>query len=345
MKADRELAATIFAKLDTDKDGMISEEEGKLIVLPETMAKLNLEMPWGTVLIHADTNNDNLLSKREYEDWFVDHMEISRLAQKDWKSSDADKDGKLTLEEYLKSSMAKGQGVEEATRLYKSMDRNNDGNVTKPEYEWFTSPNDFAGADRDGDGSLTEEEFLTAPMHFHQQSAFEKRYLTKEFRQADADHDGKVTLEEYNKSIAAAPTHEAESDDADDDDEQYNDKDNHDMSDDRANDEDEWQVDPDPTEGDNSEGSPVDGVDDNEGNGGGTGTAGGIAGTFSDRPAKGPTVESSLAATGEDINGGGPGPAAAEQSLAAADEPTIVTDTLTANEPAVLPVVDAPTSP
>jgi Ca2+-binding EF-hand superfamily protein len=66
----------------------------------------------------------------------------------------------------------------------KRLDINNDGKISRD--EWKGKPEAFAKIDKDGDGSLTREEFGDAA-----------RRQAGRFNEMDADNDGKISRDEW----------------------------------------------------------------------------------------------------------------------------------------------------
>jgi len=98
------------------------------------------------IFTRLDKNGDGVLTKDE----------LFNPARFD--ALDADKDGKVTQEEFQKGAAG---AMREAvgTRFMKQLDTNGDGKVSKAEFEAL-----FARLDKDGDGQLSQEE-LSAAFH------------------------------------------------------------------------------------------------------------------------------------------------------------------------------------
>merc|ERR1711981_571122 len=121
--------------------------------------------------MHIDVNNDNKVSKNEYMRWFQDSKHLRDRVVKDWNDADKNKDGFLTKEEYTSSPMAKyakkKMGKAAPMAEFNRMDRSKQGKVSRDDFEWYVSPDDFGSGDRNNDGFLSLEEFKIAPFHFH----------------------------------------------------------------------------------------------------------------------------------------------------------------------------------
>merc|ERR1712178_186543 len=77
---------------------------------------------------------------------------------------------------------------------------------------------DFDAADKDGDGSLTREEFINAPHHFKDGEARDLMQLADDFKDMDKNHNGKVSLQEYKEFQMGKDEGEEDDDDAEVDD-------------------------------------------------------------------------------------------------------------------------------
>merc|ERR1712023_391042 len=76
---------------------------------------------------------------------------------------------------------------------FQNMDRDGDGSVTKEEFLWYVSPDDFKTADRNNDGVLDKEEFISAPLHDRGYQFPPKHMLEKEFKKLTKAGNGKLT--------------------------------------------------------------------------------------------------------------------------------------------------------
>jgi Ca2+-binding EF-hand superfamily protein len=105
--------------------------------------------------------------------------------EKRFQDRDKNRDGKVSLEEYLAF-----HGAEPPLRRqfleyeYRKYDRNGDGFITHEEH-WapVNLPDEFRGVDKNRDGRISLDEFLEG-----------KRL----FRRLDRNHDGVITWEEYS---------------------------------------------------------------------------------------------------------------------------------------------------
>lgn len=161
-----------------------------------------------TLVLHIDSNLDGHISQREFHRWFKDTKRLHDRVQKDWQNADENKDGFMTEAEYLASPMARhakrNGGRKAPAREFSRMDSKNATKITKEEFLWYTSPDDFGSADRDHDKFLTFEEYKTAPFHFHDYENPSQRSLKREFTRGDMNKDNKMSLEEFNAQLRKA---------------------------------------------------------------------------------------------------------------------------------------------
>lgn len=191
---------------------------------------------YGPVYAAMDQNNDGEVDK---EEWFaaglVQHTYDYLFQQLDKNTDlvvteseftrsspafevDANKDGMVSLEEYVEANnkeaaKAEGDSSEGVAKMvsfdlghiFDAIDANKDGRLTKEEWLGSGLNNDtyvhvFSYLlDADQDGTLTKNEYLV-PMEDG----------TELVRAMDPDNDGKISLEEYiaaqNKTVPTGPT-------------------------------------------------------------------------------------------------------------------------------------------
>jgi len=81
---------------------------------------------------------------------------------------------------------------------FEQMDRDGDGSVSKEEYMLYTSVDDFRAADRDGDSILTWEEYKAAPKHWRDYDSDRgEQEVRREFNRIDMNRDSQLTREEF----------------------------------------------------------------------------------------------------------------------------------------------------
>lgn len=86
--------------------------------------------------------------------------DMQRIETKDFQRTDADHDGRLTLQEYLYGIPAdRSDVINRYTRRFQASDENRDGYVTLDEYMLFCV-RVVAVADTNKDGMVTREEFM-----------------------------------------------------------------------------------------------------------------------------------------------------------------------------------------
>jgi len=159
-------------------------------------------------LIDADKNG--YVSRSEMEVWHYNvGMNQSRVrAEREFKASDEDSDGKISLKEYL------GEDFD----LLLQMDKPVEVGAEEPyNLEWVRSTrNTFKLADEDNDEYLTQAEFFNF-LH-PEETGTEKvldHLLVEAIRDRDNDKDGKLTFDEFKENL----WHEVKPWDEEDDDE------------------------------------------------------------------------------------------------------------------------------
>lgn len=140
-----EAARTRFTRMDSDKNGILSQEEFhnyiKLRRMEHKAKKLEL----------MDSNKDGKVSESEYVTYKAEN------AKRKFAQMDKDKDGNLTAEE-MKSCGKRRHG--KGKYIFKRMDQNGDGQVTREEsYAAWSAW--FARIDANGDKVVTSDEVNT----------------------------------------------------------------------------------------------------------------------------------------------------------------------------------------
>jgi hypothetical protein len=113
--------------------------------------------------------------------------QVKKSWEKRFQDLDGNRDGKVSLEEYLAFFKAdhplRRQFLEYEFRKY---DRNGDGFITREEH-WapVSLADEFRGLDKNQDGRIGPDEFLQGE---------------KLFRQLDRNHDGSITWDEYSNA-------------------------------------------------------------------------------------------------------------------------------------------------
>jgi Ca2+-binding EF-hand superfamily protein len=226
LHAQQKRAAAVFRRLDTNHDGALDRRElAKQDELPGLAHALH-EIPTSTMAVLADADSDGIITKAEYATFLADLVMTERHREQSWKQSDVDHDSKWTFEEYASSDLAKhsaksrvfkgcpanynAEPDEQTCRRvkrtedevhkaeFKHMDRDGDGSVSKEEYMLYTSIDEFQAADRDGDNVLTLTEYKAAPKHWRDYDSDRVDHeIEREFNRIDINHDAHITREEY----------------------------------------------------------------------------------------------------------------------------------------------------
>ncbi|MBM3270525.1 MAG: hypothetical protein FJZ01_23060 [Candidatus Sericytochromatia bacterium] len=233
-KAKQERLEKAFKKHDINNDGKLSGSEvGKLGKYDiDKDGKVSLpEFKYGKEL---DAHNDKVAGAEKRFDKVDGNKDgyLSGTEAEKYKDRDADQDGKITKDEFLKpikdkaptapTSDGAGSGdpttgtapteppkTEGKFKTFKQRDINNDGVLSGSETKGLSN------YDGDGSGEISKDEFLAARKKENANTREAKRekqygkidgnkdgYLsgteTKGIEHYDADKDGKVSTEEYN---------------------------------------------------------------------------------------------------------------------------------------------------
>jgi Ca2+-binding EF-hand superfamily protein len=179
----------LFARLDADQDGKISQKEAKKFA-KEAGRRWNNRVS-DAAFGRFDENGDGKISAAEWKS-------RPELFQR----FDVDGDGFITRAELTPKGPRGGRrakmydarsGKDSAAFLLK-FDKNRDGKVSKEE---FPHERRFAEIDADGDGVLSETEIKDAMDKRQREEAYGL------FERFDLDGDGKITREEFTGPAAA----------------------------------------------------------------------------------------------------------------------------------------------
>ncbi|MHC4816647.1 MAG: EF-hand domain-containing protein [Planctomycetota bacterium] len=179
----------LFARLDADQDGKISQKEVKKFA-KEAGRRWNNRVS-EAAFSRFDENGDGKISAEEWKS-------RPELFQR----FDVNGDGFITRGELTPKGPRGGRrakmydarsGKDSAAFLLK-FDKNRDGKVSKEE---FPHERRFAEIDADGDGSLSETEIKDVMDKRQREEAYDL------FERLDLDRDGKITREEFTGPAAA----------------------------------------------------------------------------------------------------------------------------------------------
>merc|ERR1719263_597469 len=158
--------------MDKDGDGVISEDavldEMKKACFGEEEAKNMYKDLAGddgklTIDDFAEATGQDKLEEMAEEAGVTDEKEAMKGVPlpPTFAEADANGDGEVTKDEYIKAATDAGMTPEEAEASWKEVDANGDGKATPEEIAAARdAAKDFAASDTDGDGMLSEEEFL-----------------------------------------------------------------------------------------------------------------------------------------------------------------------------------------
>lgn len=122
----------------------------------------------------------------------------ARFASKVFKDMDADTDGKVSKDEFVKGLESKGVSSEDATKQYEAIDKEGTGSITKDDLESAIKSGDFKPPRPQGGGA--------APQGGGGGASSVSASSTKTYEAADKNEDGTVTQQEqlvYDMAQAA----------------------------------------------------------------------------------------------------------------------------------------------
>jgi Ca2+-binding EF-hand superfamily protein len=134
----------------------------------------------GKGLLRADRDGNGVVTR--------DEMRTTALERFD--TMDANKDGRLTLQEIALA------GAERAAKHFAAMDKSSDGKLDRTEAAKMPEKM-FAQLDKNGDGQISREEMTLAQSTRSDQRARER------FERADANHDGFISRDEAKAEVEA----------------------------------------------------------------------------------------------------------------------------------------------
>ncbi len=180
--------AQAFQQADKDHDGTLDREEAK--------AMPRVEKNFDAI----DKDKDGTVSLAEIHAFMkVEKQAMHDKAAAAFKSADKDHDGTLDKEE--------AKAMPRVAKNFDKIDANKDGKVTLDEIHSFMKVEQkamhekgsakFQAADKDGDGSLDKEEAKAMPR------------VAENFDAIDADKDGKVTVQELHAFMKAQKAQKA----------------------------------------------------------------------------------------------------------------------------------------
>merc|ERR1719261_1896747 len=195
--------------MDKDGDGVISEDEFldemKKAGFGEEEAKDMYKDLAGddaklTIDDFAEATGQDKLEEMAEEAGVTDEKEAMKGVPlpPTFAEADANGDGEVTKDEYIKAATDAGMSPEEAEASWKEVDANGDGVATPEEIAAARdaakdAAADFAAADTDGDGMLSEEEFLAAA----REKGIPDDEAVDMFKKLDKDGDGQISGAEF----------------------------------------------------------------------------------------------------------------------------------------------------
>jgi Ca2+-binding EF-hand superfamily protein len=190
-----------FPAFDASGDGQIDAEEWKAacekLGIPENRA--------ADLLKEVDQNGDGQVNEEEFRAAMGAGLEDLKRAVYDklgsaeaaMEAMDKDGDGVISEEEFVEELKKAGFGEQEAKDLYKEMDKDGDGKVTAADWAEATGAEDLEKLREDA--GVGDQELMKG-------ADGEGVALPPNLAQADADGDGKVSEDEYMKACEAAGT-------------------------------------------------------------------------------------------------------------------------------------------
>jgi len=207
-----------FNKYDTNGDGKLSAGEWSGLCRDLGIPKWDCDKLYKEL----DLNGDGEISASEWQHAMSVTLEDLRAyilqeygnADEGWKAADADKDGRLTPDEFKAHCGTVGVTPENAARLFPQVDKDGDGSISEDEYrnvfgvdlaefkkrarkKWGTPEESFKAMDANGDGEISPDEFVEACKQLNIPP--ERAEIL--FDELDADSSGGITPEEWEASM------------------------------------------------------------------------------------------------------------------------------------------------
>jgi Ca2+-binding EF-hand superfamily protein len=169
-----------FDAVDRNRDNHVTRDE--YLAMGTGSAEDSTELRFRAL----DRNHNGYLSTSEYRGESVP-----------FRVADRDRDDRISLDEYASLSQS-GANSDTRDQRFRELDRNNDGLLTS--YEWRGENVPFATADRNGDRTVTRDEYLAATAGYNTSDPYRRvSYDPRDerFNLEDRNRDGRIARSEW----------------------------------------------------------------------------------------------------------------------------------------------------
>lgn len=169
----RDLAPASFYRMDRNHDGVVTRDE------------FADPLPLGSVEARfddLDRNNNGVLSRGE---WRGETLSFDLI--------DRNRDNRVTMDEYASQAAGSYPAPDALETRFTQLDRDRDGALSR--YEWWGDQATFRRVDRNGNGTVTRQEYMNAPVVY--ESAPERTPRSDRFLGLDRNRSGFISRSEW----------------------------------------------------------------------------------------------------------------------------------------------------